>query len=160
MPFSLDISLPPGWQAVAKETLLWEQVKDYSAAKLLKLVMKFVRSKGYSITFVDIDEEVLGRNWVPEHKIHISSTALNFAQMPSVIIHECLHSIFSDIDSEEPIYEFEIRIMKHITVKQVNLLLKTVFKKANWKFKGPLLRRVESPAEIKPMTVKRTRKKK
>lgn len=141
MPFIIEFDIPAKAYAEFQDKVIWNQLKDTPAKELKRYLFKFVRSKGYSVTFRDlsnIDPKplVLGLNTQSDHKIDISSTELTLSELPAVIIHECFHSIFAQLENEDYIELLEKRVIKALTIKEANRLLREVFKRGN--FVGPI----------------------
>jgi hypothetical protein len=151
LPFVIDFDIPTKVYEAAIDAVVWEKVKELPQKKLLGYIDKFLKSKGYSITFRDCQED-LGVNFSPDHRIHISSTKLIFSEIVNVVIHEVFHSVFGQLD-EANILVLEQRVMRRMTIVQANKILHAVFTTGTWEFVGPLIKTVGQETVI-------TRKKK
>ena len=147
MPFIVQFDIPSKVYEAAIDSVVWEQVKALPHKTLLDYLHKFLESKGWSLTFRDCKED-LGANFHPDHDIHISSTKLSFSELTAVIIHECYHSIFAQLD-EPNVLELEKKVMRKLTVTQANKILQKVFTSGKWKFAGPLIKNVGADSEKK-----------
>lgn len=146
MPFIVEFDIPTKIFAEFQDKVIWDQLKDTPVKDLKKYLFKFVRSKGYSVTFRDLSKDdpgTLGLNYQPDHKIEVCSTKLSISELPAVIIHECFHSIFRQLENEEYIELLEKKVVKALTIKEANRLLREVFARGN--FIGPIATSVGEP---------------
>jgi hypothetical protein len=158
MAFVVEFDIPTEAYLQFQDKIIWEKIKDISIKELKKYLFKFIRSKGYRVYFKDLkkeaaeDEVLLGLNHQPDHKISICSTQLSISELPAVIIHECFHSIFNQLENEDYIRTLEKKVVSSLTIKEANRLLREVFSRGE--FFGPIAKRV---GEAKKARIPRSR---
>jgi hypothetical protein len=142
MPFVIEFDIPTKAFLEFQDNVIWEKLKNTSTKELKKYLFKFIKSKGYKVVFRDLSEEeqkdeiILGLNQQPDHKISICSTKLSISELPAVIIHECFHSIFHQLENEDYIEELENKVVSALTLKEANRILREVFSRGE--FAGPI----------------------
>lgn len=159
MPFIVEFDIPNTVFLEFQDKVIWEQIKELSAKDLKRYLFKFVRSKGYTVVFRDLSKEndpgTLGLNYQPDHKITLCSTKLSISELPSVVIHECFHSIFNQLENEDYIELLEKKVLKALTITEANRLLREVFKRGN--FIGPIAKQVGTPTKSRKSKTKTKR---
>jgi len=124
------------------DTIIWPVVKDISAKDLIKFIFKYLKeTKPRIILTGRLHRKTMGVWEDYPDRIYINTKIIYLHELPSVIIHECLHGIFPQLESENKLHILEYKVMKIITLRQINKLYKEVFN-GRWKYSGPITRNV------------------
>lgn len=127
---------------ILNSTFLWNEVKKYSKKKLITQIFKYLAAKDFrfQISKIDCFGEVFSEHGEKD-QIALSPTYAVFSDYPAILVHEVLHSIFPQLE-ENLILELEFRVMRNLSLKEANKILKYFFQ-SNWKFKGPINRKLD-----------------
>lgn len=137
---------PENFYRRIEDNFVWQKIKNYSSKKILRLIFQFLKTGKYTFSLSGISDGAFGANFLEDHancypdEIVINSAKTHVDELPAVILHEILHSIFPQL-REANILKLEYRAMKTISEKQSIFLVKSFFADVqNFKIK----RRVES----------------
>lgn len=119
------------------DMIVWNKVKVISSKNLLKYIFKYIKETKPKFSFNKLEHAA---EWYTGDLIEFS-TKEPISALPSLVIHECLHGIFPQIDDDDYIRTLELRIMKVIKPYQVNRLLHEVLH-GRWEYTKGFERRV------------------
>jgi hypothetical protein len=141
--FNIKYNIPSNLYYEIHDRLIYSYINKININKLIKYIFKAIKENKYKIEFRNTRDRLLGE-YIEPNIIHISVNNLAIDQMVAVLIHEILHSIFPQIDSDKYIINLERKILKKITKKQINKLLHEVLN-GQWKYSGSICKRISSP---------------
>ena len=135
--YTFKLNIPSSAFDRLKDTITYDVINRYSDRKLIKLLFDFIR---YNRPFLkyefNIHYEFVGNYLDLQKTIEIDSNELTLSEIPGVLIHECLHGLFDDLE-EDSILLLEKRILTNMTIGQINKLLHEVLVHGRWEYRGP-----------------------
>lgn len=134
----------PNLLSAVQDNLIGLKIAKMSSQSLIKDVLSYIKHSHCRFFFVNFkDTRQLGEYFnEPSDEIHIASRA-RVDCVVGIVVHECLHAIFPQINSEHRVLKLERRLLRAMTVKQADKILHEVFN-GRWRYTGRFIKVIYS----------------